>query len=94
LHQFKYVKKPEHHELPNIDNSDLLSCTIVTDKNERLSRFLVTDQFQLILVEPDNRRLGWAIVRFVGLLQDIIITGTSDIRALHVVVEVIFFHGI
>lgn len=37
-----------------------------------MSRFLVTDQFQLILVEPDNRKLGWAIVRFVGLLQVIL----------------------
>ncbi|KAK6012811.1 hypothetical protein OSTOST_22009 [Ostertagia ostertagi] len=52
------------------DNSDLLSCVVVLNKNERLSRFLVTDRLQLILVEPDTRKAGWAIVRFVGLLQD------------------------
>lgn len=52
------------------DNSDLLSCTIVMSKSgERLSRFLVTDRLQLILVEPDSKRAGWAVVRFVGLLQ-------------------------
>uniref|UniRef100_A0A0K0DN33 FPL domain-containing protein n=1 Tax=Angiostrongylus cantonensis TaxID=6313 RepID=A0A0K0DN33_ANGCA len=52
----------------NLNNSDLLSCVVVI-KNERFSRFLVTDRLQLILVEPDNRKAGWAIVRFVGLLQ-------------------------
>lgn len=55
-----------------IDNSDLLACTVCTSgKNghEKVQRFLVTDQLQLILVEPDNKRMGWAIVRFVGLLQ-------------------------
>lgn len=39
------------------------------EKNEKVHRFLVTDQAQLILVEPDNKRMGWAVVRFVGLLQ-------------------------
>ncbi|XGW17603.1 hypothetical protein V3C99_002305 [Haemonchus contortus] len=71
-----------------MDNSDLLSCVVVLNKNERLSRFLVTDRLQLILVEPDTRKAGWAIVRFVGLLQDTQISGDpSDSRSLHVVVE-------
>ena len=52
-----------------LDNSDLLSCNVVTERNEKSARFLVTDQFQLILVEPDSKKLGWAVVRFVGLLQ-------------------------
>uniref|UniRef100_A0A915EA78 FPL domain-containing protein n=1 Tax=Ditylenchus dipsaci TaxID=166011 RepID=A0A915EA78_9BILA len=78
----------EMNDCINLNNSDLLSCTVINEKNERLSRFLVTDQFQLILVEPDNKKLGWAIVRFVGLLQDTAVTGdSSDSRALHVVVE-------
>ncbi|ETN83630.1 hypothetical protein NECAME_17400 [Necator americanus] len=72
----------------NLNNSDLLSCVVVLNKNERLPRFLVTDRLQLILVEPDSRKAGWAIVRFVGLLQDTQITGDpSDSRSLHVVVE-------
>jgi len=32
-------------------------------------RFLVIDVLQLILVEPDSKRLGWGVVRFVGFLQ-------------------------
>lgn len=32
-------------------------------------RFLVIDVIQLILVEPDTRRLGWGVVKFVGFLQ-------------------------
>lgn len=55
---------------------------------DRLARFLVTDRLQLILVEPDSRKAGWAIVRFVGLLQDTTINGDStDSKVLHVVVE-------
>ncbi|CAD6185747.1 unnamed protein product [Caenorhabditis auriculariae] len=77
----------------NLANSDLLACTVVmvnpTGKSsDRQARFLVTDRLQLILVEPDSRKAGWAIVRFAGLLQDTQITGdSSDSRALHVVVE-------
>ncbi|PAV69883.1 hypothetical protein WR25_04840 [Diploscapter pachys] len=73
----------------NLNNSDLLSCTIVMSKSgDRLSRFLVTDRLQLILVEPDSKRAGWAVVRFVGLLQDTQISGDStDSKSLHIVVE-------
>jgi protein CLEC16A len=78
----------EVNDCINLNNSDLLACTVVTSKGEKVSRFLVTDKFQLILVEPDSRKLGWAIVRFVGLLQDTHAAGdTSDSRTLHVVVE-------
>uniref|UniRef100_A0A914C4R6 FPL domain-containing protein n=1 Tax=Acrobeloides nanus TaxID=290746 RepID=A0A914C4R6_9BILA len=78
----------EVNDCINLNNSDLLSCTVITNKNEKKSRFLVTDQFQLILVEPDSRKFGWAIVRFVGLLQDTHLTGdANDSRALHIVVE-------
>ncbi|VDL81682.1 unnamed protein product [Nippostrongylus brasiliensis] len=71
-----------------MDNSDLLSCVVMVNKGEKLSRFLVTDRLQLILVEPDARKAGWAIVRFVGLLQDTQISGDpTDSRSLHVVVE-------
>ncbi|WKY00595.1 hypothetical protein Q1695_014988 [Nippostrongylus brasiliensis] len=72
----------------NLNNSDLLSCVVMVNKGEKLSRFLVTDRLQLILVEPDARKAGWAIVRFVGLLQDTQISGDpTDSRSLHVVVE-------
>nr|CAD2178867.1 unnamed protein product [Meloidogyne enterolobii] len=77
----------ELNDCINLNNSDLLACTVVNSKNERLSQFLVTDQFQFILVEPDSRKLGWGIVRFVALLQDVLIVGTSDNRTLHINVE-------
>ena len=35
----------------------------------RTRRFLVIDSVQLILVEPDARRLGWGVAKFVGYLQ-------------------------
>jgi len=37
--------------------------------NKKDRRFLVIDVLQLILVEPDSKRLGWGVVRFVGFLQ-------------------------
>lgn len=52
-----------------LDNSDLIACTVVTRDAARLRRFLVIDPVQLILVEPDSRRLGWGVAKFVGFLQ-------------------------
>ncbi|KIH51011.1 hypothetical protein ANCDUO_18906 [Ancylostoma duodenale] len=70
------------------DNSDLLSCVVLRNRNERRFRFLDTDRLQLILVEFDSRKAGSAILRFVGSLQGTQITGDpSDSRYLHVVVE-------
>lgn len=51
------------------DNSDLIACTVVPRDGTRLRRFLVIDPVQLILVEPDSRRLGWGVAKFVGFLQ-------------------------
>ncbi|CAJ0578549.1 unnamed protein product, partial [Mesorhabditis spiculigera] len=71
----------------NLNNSDLLSVTVASNKT-RLSRFLVTDRLQLILVEPDPKKAGWALVAFVGLLQDTQISGeATDSRSLNVEVE-------
>ncbi|KAL7078231.1 hypothetical protein ACQ4LE_002404 [Meloidogyne hapla] len=84
----------ELNDCINLNNSDLLACTVVNTKNERLSQFLVTDQFQFILVEPDSRKLGWGIVRFVALLQDVLIVGTSDNRTLQINVEVFYIEDV
>lgn len=51
------------------DNSDLIACTVVTKDGQKIRRFLVIDILQLILVEPDTRRLGWGVAKFVGFLQ-------------------------
>ncbi|KAK6101902.1 hypothetical protein QQG55_6390 [Brugia pahangi] len=78
----------EVNDCINLENSDLLACTVMNEKSEKVHRFLVTDQAQLILVEPDSRRMGWAIVRFVGLLQDTQLTSDlGDSRALHIIVN-------
>jgi hypothetical protein len=58
----------------------------VYSRKER--RFLVIDILQLILVEPDSKKLGWGIVKFVGLLQDTEVTGDKeDSRSLHITVH-------
>ena len=51
------------------DNSDLIACTVASKDGSKIRRFLVMDVIQLILVEPDTRRLGWGVAKFVGFLQ-------------------------
>ena len=51
-------------------------------------RFLVIDTLQFILVEPDSKRLGWGVAKFVGFLQDIEVVGDKeDSRCLHITVH-------
>ncbi|XP_056019536.1 protein CLEC16A-like isoform X2 [Ostrea edulis] len=77
------------NDILDLNNSDLIACTVVmreTRKQER--RFLVIDKLQMILVEPDTRRLGWGVVRFVGYLQDVEVTGDKeDSRSLHITIH-------
>ncbi|XP_059165361.1 protein CLEC16A-like isoform X2 [Physella acuta] len=87
------LTKEEHciqtENVLDLNNSDLIACTVVyreSRKQER--RFLVIDPVQLILVEPDLKRLGWGVVKFVGYLQDVEVSGDKDdSRLLHVVVH-------
>lgn len=74
----------------DLNNSDLIGCTVITkDKSpQRVRRFLVISTHQLVLVEPDSRKLGWGVARFVGLLQDLEVTGDKDdSRSLHVTIH-------
>ncbi|XP_021374464.1 protein CLEC16A-like [Mizuhopecten yessoensis] len=72
-------------EILDLNNSDLIACTIVTKERKQERRFLVIDSVQMILVEPDTKRLGWGVVRFVGLLQDVEVMGDKDdSRSLHI----------
>lgn len=41
------------------DNSDLIACTVVLKDSTKYRRFLVIEALQLVLVEPDSKRLGW-----------------------------------
>lgn len=77
------------NDVLDLNNSDLIACTVVTRESRRQERrFLVIDPMQLILVEPDSKRLGWGVVRFVGFLQDVEVSGDKDdSRLLHVVVH-------
>uniref|UniRef100_A0AC35TX68 FPL domain-containing protein n=1 Tax=Rhabditophanes sp. KR3021 TaxID=114890 RepID=A0AC35TX68_9BILA len=69
-----------------INSVDLLSCTVITNKGSPPEHlFLVTDKFQLIFVEPDEKL---ALVKYVGLLKDCKVYGISnDPKSIKVVVE-------
>nr|XP_006814698.1 PREDICTED: protein CLEC16A-like [Saccoglossus kowalevskii] len=76
----------------DLNNRDLIACTVVhKDKvtnPKRQRRFLVIDPLQLILVEPDTKKLGWGVATFVGPLQDVEVTGDKeDSRSLHVTIH-------
>lgn len=70
------------------DNSDLIACTVVMKDGTKLRRFLVIEALQLILVEPDSKRLGWGVAKLVGFLQDVEVTGDKDdSRCLHITIH-------
>lgn len=73
----------------DLNNSDLIACTVVVSKeSQKIRRFMVIDVAQLVLVEPDSKRLGWGVAKFVGFLQDIEVTGDKeDSRCLHITVH-------
>lgn len=72
----------------DLNNSDLIACTVASKEGSKIRRFLVIDVIQLILVEPDTRRLGWGVAKFVGFLQDIEVTGDKDdSRCLHITIH-------
>ncbi|CAF0993871.1 unnamed protein product [Rotaria sordida] len=71
----------------DLNNSDLIACTVhMKDKRER--HFLVTDPMQFILIEPDIKRLGWGIVKFCDLMQDVkVVNDKEDTRSLHITIH-------
>ncbi|XP_015596289.1 protein CLEC16A homolog isoform X1 [Cephus cinctus] len=69
-------------------NSDLIACTVVWKDGQKIRRFLVIDVLQLILVEPDTKKLGWGVAKLVGFLQDIEVAGDKDdSRCLHLTIH-------
>ncbi|KAG8513455.1 Protein CLEC16A, partial [Galemys pyrenaicus] len=69
-------------------NSDLIACTVITKDGGMVQRFLAVDIYQMSLVEPDVSRLGWGVVKFAGLLQDMLVTGVEDdSRALNITIH-------
>ncbi|RXG57254.1 Protein CLEC16A, partial [Armadillidium vulgare] len=72
----------------DLNNSDLIACVVITRDNQRTRRFLVIDVIQLILVEPDHRKMGWGVAKFVGFLQDLEVSGDKDdSRVLHITIH-------
>ena len=49
---------------------------------------MVIDSQQLILIEPDTKRLGWGIAKFVAFLQDVEVSADKDdSRSLHIAIR-------
>ncbi|XP_072916456.1 protein CLEC16A isoform X2 [Hemitrygon akajei] len=72
----------------DLNNSDLIACTVVTKDGSQVHRFLAVDVYQMSLVEPDSKRLGWGVVKFAGLLQDMQVMGVEDdSRALNIIIH-------
>ncbi|GCC17796.1 hypothetical protein chiPu_0017683 [Chiloscyllium punctatum] len=72
----------------DLNNSDLIACTVVTKDGNQMHRFLAVDIYQMSLVEPDSKRLGWGVVKFAGLLQDMQVMGVEDdSRALNIIIH-------
>lgn len=42
---------------------------VVSKDAVQAQRFLAVDVYQMSLVEPETKRLGWGVVKFAGLLQ-------------------------
>lgn len=42
---------------------------VVSKDGCQAQRFLAVDVYQMSLVEPESKRLGWGVVKFAGLLQ-------------------------
>ncbi|CAG0879516.1 unnamed protein product [Darwinula stevensoni] len=75
-------------ETLDLNNSDLISCTVMLKDGTKLRRFLVIDVLQIILVEPDTKKLGWGVAKFVGFLQDVEASGDKeDSRCLHITIH-------
>ncbi|KAL0992540.1 hypothetical protein UPYG_G00094700 [Umbra pygmaea] len=72
----------------DLNNSDLIACMVVSKEGGQAQRFLSVDVYQMSLVEPDSKRLGWGVVKFAGLLQDMQVSGVEDdSRALNIIIH-------
>uniref|UniRef100_A0A8K9X9Y1 C-type lectin domain containing 16A n=1 Tax=Oncorhynchus mykiss TaxID=8022 RepID=A0A8K9X9Y1_ONCMY len=72
----------------DLNNSDLIACMVVSKEGGQAQRFLAVDVYQMSLVEPEAKRLGWGVVKFAGLLQDMQVSGVEDdSRALNIIIH-------
>ncbi|XP_057311483.1 protein CLEC16A-like [Hydractinia symbiolongicarpus] len=84
----KVINPVKENQVLDLNNSDLIACTIVQQGKQSIRRFLVIDTSQFILVEPDTSKLGWGVVKFVSHLQDVEANpDKDDSRSLHIVIQ-------
>lgn len=80
-------------QLIDLNNSDLIACAVMikdagNTHNNKVRRFMVIDAQQLILIEPDNRKLGFGVAKFVAMIQDVEVNpDKDDSRSLHLVIR-------
>ncbi|CAF1669363.1 unnamed protein product [Rotaria magnacalcarata] len=85
------LTKPENllklNDKIDFHNCDLIACTVhMTERKDR--RFLVIDQMQFILIEPDSTKISWGIVKFCALMQDVeVANDKEDSRSLHITIH-------
>ena len=53
------------------DSAAIIECTVIEQSGFRLHRFLIFDDFRLILVEPEVSRVGFGIVRLVAAMEHV-----------------------
>uniref|UniRef100_H3D223 C-type lectin domain containing 16A n=1 Tax=Tetraodon nigroviridis TaxID=99883 RepID=H3D223_TETNG len=73
----------------DLNNMSKLFDSVVFFKSEGNQKLeLAVDVYQMSLVEPETKRLGWGVVKFAGLLQDMQVSGVEDdSRALNIIIH-------
>jgi hypothetical protein len=65
----------------DLNGSDLIVCNVVskgrTGQMIQVRRFLMVDRWRLVLIENDNRKPGWGIVRFVADLNNVFVVSQA-----------------
>lgn len=75
----------------DLNNSDLIACNVIskarTGQTLQVRRFLMVDRWRLVLMEPDNTKPGWGIVRFVADLNNVfVVSQPYHTRALQIAI--------
>ena len=74
---FSYLFTTVNNKIAFIRSSSECVIIVMCFFNRQQRRFLVIDEAQFILVEPDTTKLGWGVVKFVARLQ---VTGLSSLN--------------
>jgi hypothetical protein len=65
----------------DLNGSDLIVCNVVskgrTGQMIQVKRFLMVDRWRLVLIENDNMKSGWGIVRFVADLNNVFVVSQA-----------------